>query len=102
MPDNTVVKTIEVPTVGIEVMMIQPKIPDWAADIIKYLETDEMPEDRQEARKIRNRGARYTMIEGVLYQQEPFGRTGTSQKSDESGLLLAASSPGCQKLCSEV
>ncbi|XP_041016117.1 uncharacterized protein LOC121258640 [Juglans microcarpa x Juglans regia] len=69
LPDNTVVKTIEVLSLRIQVMTIQLRIPDWAASIVKYFEIGEMPKDRQEARKIKNREAHYTMIEAVLYQQ---------------------------------
>ncbi|XP_040998929.1 uncharacterized protein LOC121244787 [Juglans microcarpa x Juglans regia] len=64
------VRTVEVPTVGIEVMTIQPGTPDEAASIVRYLETGKVSEDRQKVRKVRNRAARYTMIEGVLYRQD--------------------------------
>ncbi|KAF5442795.1 hypothetical protein F2P56_035417 [Juglans regia] len=42
---------------------------DWARDILKYLDANEVLDDRQEARKIRNRAARYTLIEGILYRR---------------------------------
>lgn len=50
-------------------MEIWPTALDWAGNIIRYLETNKVPEGRQEVRKIRNRVARYSMIEGVLYRQ---------------------------------
>lgn len=67
LPDNTVIKIVELPAAGIEVLTIQPRVPNWVANIVKYLETGVTSEDKQEARKIKNRAARYTMIEGVLY-----------------------------------
>lgn len=67
--DNTMVRTVEVPTVGVEVMIIQPRTPDWAASTIRYLEIGKVPEDRQKQRKVKNIAACYTMIEGLLYRQ---------------------------------
>ncbi|XP_035546609.1 uncharacterized protein LOC118348649 [Juglans regia] len=58
---------MEVPAVRIEVMEILPRAPSWVEDIFRYLETNEVPEDRQKAKKIRNRVARYTLIERILY-----------------------------------
>ncbi|XP_041026908.1 uncharacterized protein LOC121267101 [Juglans microcarpa x Juglans regia] len=69
LPEQVVTRTIEVPAVGIEVMQIQPGAPDWARDILKYLDSSELLEDRQEAQKVRSQAARYTLIEGVLYRR---------------------------------
>ena len=35
----------------------------------KYLETGETPEDKKEARKLKLRSARFSLIEGVLYRR---------------------------------
>ncbi|XP_059658516.1 uncharacterized protein LOC132304821 [Cornus florida] len=40
---------------------------EWAEPIIRYIENEELPQDRMEARKIRMRAAKYCLIEGVLY-----------------------------------
>lgn len=46
LPKQMVFKTIEVPTVGIEVMEIKPRASAWAADIIRYLDASKMPDNR--------------------------------------------------------
>ena len=41
----------------------------WADPIVQYLQQGIVPEDRGEARKLRIRAARYTMIEDTLYRR---------------------------------
>ena len=41
----------------------------WFMPIIKYLEKGELPEDKMEARKLKSRSGRYTLINGVLYKR---------------------------------
>ena len=41
----------------------------WADPIVQYLQQGIVPEDRSEARKLRIRAARYTMIEDTLYRR---------------------------------
>ncbi|XP_059439799.1 uncharacterized protein LOC132172333 [Corylus avellana] len=43
--------------------------PEWAIDIIRYLRDGGLPDDRQKARQIRMRSARYTWIDGTLYRR---------------------------------
>ncbi|XP_041011349.1 uncharacterized protein LOC121255135 [Juglans microcarpa x Juglans regia] len=43
--------------------------PEWALDIVKYIDANEVPNDRCEARKIRNKASSYTLVEGVLYRR---------------------------------
>lgn len=38
-------------------------------DIIKYMDANELLENRWEARKIWNKAARYTLLDGVLYKR---------------------------------
>lgn len=38
-------------------------------DIVKYLDANKLPDDRWEAKKIRNRVAHYTLLNGVLYKR---------------------------------
>ncbi|XP_059654497.1 uncharacterized protein LOC132301242 [Cornus florida] len=42
---------------------------EWAKPIIRYIENEELPQDRMEARKIRMCAAKYCLIEGVLYKK---------------------------------
>ncbi|XP_059669890.1 uncharacterized protein LOC132315551 [Cornus florida] len=42
---------------------------EWAEPIIRYIENEELPQDRMEARKIRMRAAKYSLVDGVLYKK---------------------------------
>ncbi|XP_059638536.1 uncharacterized protein LOC132280798 [Cornus florida] len=42
---------------------------EWAEPIIRYIENEELPQDRMEARKIRMRAAKYSLIDEVLYKK---------------------------------
>ncbi|KZV35137.1 hypothetical protein F511_06843 [Dorcoceras hygrometricum] len=43
--------------------------PSWKDDIINYLKHGTLPTDRAEARKLRMRAARFTIIDGELYKR---------------------------------
>ena len=42
-------------------------IKTWMDPIVDYLTTSRLPEDQEEARRIRNNSARYTMVNEKLY-----------------------------------
>lgn len=63
LPKQMIIRMVEIPLVGVKVIDVQPEALDWARDTIKYLDNREQPEDQQEARKVRRRVARYTLIE---------------------------------------
>ncbi|XP_041001619.1 uncharacterized protein K02A2.6-like [Juglans microcarpa x Juglans regia] len=59
LPDHVVVQTIDIATVKIRVSAIEVLQPsEWATDILKFLQEGILPNNREEARKIRNRVAR--------------------------------------------
>ncbi|XP_043705383.1 uncharacterized protein LOC122655236 [Telopea speciosissima] len=43
--------------------------PYWMDPIVNYLQKGTLPADREEAKKVRMRAARYTMIGGILYKK---------------------------------
>ncbi|KAI3678508.1 hypothetical protein L6452_37803 [Arctium lappa] len=45
----------------------------WSDDIKNYLENDQLPDDRMEARKVRFKASRYVMIRGQLYRRYSTG-----------------------------
>lgn len=45
------------------------KEPEWAKEIVKYLNTGELPDKKDEGRKVKERAARFIRVEGVLYKQ---------------------------------
>ncbi|XP_041020435.1 uncharacterized protein LOC121262069 [Juglans microcarpa x Juglans regia] len=60
---------VDTSAIGINVLVIQPAPPKWAIDIMKYLGEGQVLGDQEEARKVRNRAAHFTLWEGVLYRR---------------------------------
>ncbi|GKU87836.1 hypothetical protein SLEP1_g2170 [Rubroshorea leprosula] len=46
-----------------------PDTPSWTDSIVSFLRDGIVPEDRQEAMKLRKKASRYTLIDGVLYKR---------------------------------
>ncbi|GLU03762.1 hypothetical protein SLE2022_209450 [Rubroshorea leprosula] len=46
-----------------------PDTPSWTDSIISFLRDGIVPEDRQEAMKLRKKASRYTLVDGVLYKR---------------------------------
>ncbi|KAI3769901.1 hypothetical protein L6452_01015 [Arctium lappa] len=45
----------------------------WSDDIKNYLENDQLPDDKMEARKVRFKASRYVIIRGQLYRRSSTG-----------------------------
>jgi ribonuclease HI len=43
--------------------------PEWATDVIRYLRSGSLPEDKLQSRKVKMHSARYVLIEGSLYRR---------------------------------
>lgn len=59
----------EAPTIEEELKEVELKETNWTGEIEKYLDTDKLPVDKEEAKKIRRRTARFTKLDGVLYKR---------------------------------
>ncbi|GKV49566.1 hypothetical protein SLEP1_g56308 [Rubroshorea leprosula] len=46
-----------------------PDTPSWTDSIVSFLRDGIIPEDRQEAMKLRKKASRYTLVDGVLYKR---------------------------------
>ncbi|GKV15478.1 hypothetical protein SLEP1_g26265 [Rubroshorea leprosula] len=46
-----------------------PDTPSWTDSIVSFLRDGIVPEDRQEAMKLRKKASRYALVEGVLYKR---------------------------------
>ncbi|GKV21714.1 hypothetical protein SLEP1_g31668 [Rubroshorea leprosula] len=46
-----------------------PATPSWTDPILFFLRDGTVPEDRQEAMKLRRKASRYTLVDGVLYKR---------------------------------
>lgn len=55
LPEQPMVPTVEMLAIGITVSEVGPRPPKWVIDILKYLDANELPEDKLEAKKIKNR-----------------------------------------------
>ncbi|XP_024032295.1 uncharacterized protein LOC112094829 [Morus notabilis] len=64
------IKELERPTIdeAAEVLTIQTT-EDWMTPLIRYLMDAELPSDRDEARRIKYRAARYLLYDGLLYRR---------------------------------
>lgn len=54
--------------VKMEVCMIENE-KNWIEPIIRYIEFDEQPQDKAEAKRLQCQASRYIVIEGVLYRR---------------------------------
>ncbi|GMN59472.1 hypothetical protein TIFTF001_028562 [Ficus carica] len=52
-----------------EMVLVAENTPTWMDPITRYLAESQLPKDREEARRIRNTSARYTLIDGKLYRR---------------------------------
>ena len=69
---------IEEPSIQIEAAITADKVKDdWRTPIVTYLKEGSLPADKQEARKIRTKAARFSMISDCLYHRSfngPYAR----------------------------
>lgn len=56
-------KVIEVPAIGNHVNHVGPSGPEWAKEILEYLEVGKLPEGKQASRKARMNVARFIRID---------------------------------------
>lgn len=52
-------RAIEVPAIRTKVSILSSNIPKWANKIAEYLQTERLPETREETRKIRRKAVRF-------------------------------------------
>ncbi|XP_040996255.1 uncharacterized protein LOC121242478 [Juglans microcarpa x Juglans regia] len=72
LPEHTIAQKVNFPSIEAEVSIVWPREPKMALDMIKYLDTNEVPSDKGEARKVRNRATCFMLIDGVLYRRGLF------------------------------
>ncbi|XP_042980034.1 uncharacterized protein LOC122310218 [Carya illinoinensis] len=62
-------RIIKIPTIGKEVGVLGSNIPVWANGVVEYLYERKLPEEKEEARRVRRKVARFMFIDGVLYER---------------------------------
>ena len=55
------------------VLAVEPQAPAWAQHTVRFLQTREIPEDKEEAEKVACRSALYQFVDDVLYRRRPNG-----------------------------
>ncbi|KAF5476454.1 hypothetical protein F2P56_008167 [Juglans regia] len=69
LPKQVVISIVGMSVIGDEISEVRPMAPKWATDIIKYLDTNELPDDKWQARKIKNKVDRFILTNGTLYKR---------------------------------
>src|SRR3954468_24921157 len=55
------------------VLVVEPQAPAWAQHTVQFLQTGELPEEKEEAEKVARRSALYQFVDDVLYRRRPNG-----------------------------
>lgn len=51
--EQTIIMTVDVSAIGVQVLKVRPGAPKWTLEIIKYLYANELPDEQWEAQKIK-------------------------------------------------
>ncbi|XP_045791855.1 uncharacterized protein LOC123886594 [Trifolium pratense] len=84
-------ETIKTPSIGGEDLMMVIEDEDWRSPIIRYLQKDELPKEREKAFKLKKMAAWYSMVGDRLYK-----------RGFASPLLLCVSNEEAKHIMSEV
>ncbi|CAJ2644717.1 unnamed protein product [Trifolium pratense] len=84
-------ETIKTPSIGGEDLMMVIEEEDWRSPIIRYLQKDELPKEREKAFKLKKMAAWYSMVGDRLYK-----------RGFASPLLLCVSNEEAKHIMSEV
>ncbi|CAJ2652019.1 unnamed protein product [Trifolium pratense] len=84
-------ETIKTPSIGGEDLMMVIEEEDWRSPIIRYLQKDELPKEKEKAFKLKKMAAWYSMVGDRLYK-----------RGFASPLLLCVSNEEAKHIMSEV
>src|SRR3954466_3275008 len=59
------------------VLVVEPQAPTWAQQIVRFLQTGELPEEQEEAERVARQSCMYQFIDDALYRR---GRNGVKLK----------------------
>ena len=70
LPKSVPLEVRTLPSIGdkVEVMRVSTER-SWMDPILSYIRDSILPDDRKQARKLKCRAARYTLLDGVLYRR---------------------------------
>ncbi|XP_030963880.1 uncharacterized protein LOC115985046 [Quercus lobata] len=98
--DESLEKSDEVqymPSIDVQEVQQVDNREDWMTPIISYLKDGRLPEEKDEAKKVRVRSARYVLMNEVLYKRgfsQPYLRC---LAPDEANYVLREVHEGCQR-----
>lgn len=52
---------LEIPAIGLELLEIWVEVPEWVHETIKFLTTKELPSEKEEARKVKNKSVQFSI-----------------------------------------
>lgn len=69
LPWKVNLRVVDTQAIGEKTLHIRENMPRWADNIVKYLETGNLPPSEEEVRKIKSRVATFAMVDGILYRR---------------------------------
>lgn len=69
LPEQTVLRMFDVPVMRVEALEIRLREPELALEVTKYLDTNDLPDEKWEVRKVKNWATCFTLIDEVPYRQ---------------------------------
>ena len=55
------------------VLAVEPQALAWAQPTVRFLQTGELPEEQEEAKKVARRSNMYQFVDNTLYRRRPNG-----------------------------
>ena len=55
------------------VLVVEPQAPAWAQPIVQYLQTGELPDERETAERVARQSNMYQFVDNILYRKRPNG-----------------------------
>lgn len=66
LAEHIVTWIVEFLAIGTEISVVITNQPEWALDITRYLNTDEVLGDKDEAQKVRNRAVGLPLVDQII------------------------------------
>ena len=71
------------------VLVVEPQAPTWAQQIVRFLQTGELPEEQEEAEKVARQSSMYQFVDDILYRKRLNGVKLKCIPREEGQQLLA-------------
>ena len=51
------------------VLVVEPRAPTWAQQIVRFLQTGKLPEEQEEAERVARQSSMYQFVDDILYRR---------------------------------